>query len=129
MTRNHGFTLIELMIVVAIVAILAGIAMPLMNDYINRSRRAEAVGLMGEMQLRLERWRAENPSYDFTGAADEFGALPSSAYYTIALEEGDATSYTLKASARGAQTRDTECAAMTLAVDGNEETRSPATCW
>lgn len=129
MTRTGGFTLIEILIAVAIVGILAAISIPMMDDYVNRSRRAEAVGLMGEMQLRLERWRAENPSYDFSDSADEFGALPSSTYYTIALEEGDATSYTLKATARGAQVRDSECAAMTLAVDGNTETRTPADCW
>ncbi len=50
MNKNHGFTLIELMIVVAIIAILAAIAIPQYNDYTARAQMAEAVSLLGGLK-------------------------------------------------------------------------------
>lgn len=54
-----GFTLIELMITVAIVAILSAIAYPSYQEYVLRTRRVEAMDLLGEAAARQERWRAK----------------------------------------------------------------------
>ena len=62
-SKLHGFTLIELMITVAVVAILSAIAYPSYQEYVLRSRRVEAQSLLGEAAARQERWRAQNGGY------------------------------------------------------------------
>ena len=75
MRREVGFTLIELMIVVAVVAILALIALPMYSEQMRKGKRAEAAQALGDMQLRQESWRADHPTYgvldDLTGSAGE----------------------------------------------------------
>lgn len=60
---SNGFTLIELMIVIAIVGVLAAIALPAYQDYAKKARRADAMGGLLNIQLSLEKWRANNASY------------------------------------------------------------------
>lgn len=131
--KTLGFTLVEVMIVAAIIAILAAIAFPLLNGYMERARRAEAVQLLGEMQLRMERWRADNPSYDFSDNAAAFGALPTATYYQVEVVEADVSSYTLEATGIGAQANDSECATMIIVMENGVETRKPSAdesrCW
>ena len=92
--RQKGFTLIELMIVVGVIAILAAIAVPNFLEQSRKGRRAEAVRAVGDLQLALERWRAENPTYDCPTTACP---LPTSSYYDIALTGPTATAYTITA--------------------------------
>lgn len=61
--QQHGFSLIELMLAVAIIAILAAIAIPNYQDYITRSKRAEGMALLQEMSARQERFYAQNNRY------------------------------------------------------------------
>ncbi|MDP3138257.1 MAG: type IV pilin protein [Burkholderiaceae bacterium] len=62
--RNRGFTLIELMIVVAIMAILAAVAIPTYRDYIAKSRRAEARGQLLEVVQFMQRFYSQNDRFD-----------------------------------------------------------------
>ncbi|RZL01524.1 MAG: type IV pilin protein [Rubrivivax sp.] len=62
-SRHHGFTLIELMVVVAIVGILAAIAYPSYTQYVQRSRRAEAQTVLMEAAQYMQRFYAANNSY------------------------------------------------------------------
>ena len=101
-----GFTLIELMIVVAIIAILAAIAVPLYSDHVDRTRRADAqVGLM-DLAQQLERCFTRFNSYSADGCPSGTVDSPDG-FYTISIDAGT-TAYVLTASPRadGPQTRD-----------------------
>lgn len=97
--NSRGFTLIELMIVVIVVSILAAIAIPSYLEQSRKGRRADAVRAVGDLQLALERWRAENPSYaDCTACGSgTYPTVPTSPYYTIGITGANATSYTITA--------------------------------
>jgi len=123
-----GFTLIELMVVVAIVAIIASIALPSYNEQVRKSRRSDAIGGLGQLQLALERWRAENPCYGQSGVGGcptfaESGTYPSvpnatqSPYYTVAIASATANGYSITATPRSgtAQAGD-RCGAYTFTV-------------
>ncbi|MCB1635134.1 MAG: prepilin-type N-terminal cleavage/methylation domain-containing protein [Xanthomonadales bacterium] len=124
MNHRHetGFTLIELMIVVAVVAILLMVAVPAFNDQVRSSRRAEAMNALESMALRQEQWRANNPRY---GTLAEIPAGVSQ-YYAFTIEEATAANFRMRATAIGAQVADTNCAF--LEID-RARTRIPADCW
>ena len=100
MSRQQGFTLIELMIVVVVIAVLAAIAIPNYLEQSRKGRRAEAVRATGEFQLGLERWRAENPTYgDCPSGVTCSGTRPSppiSDYYTFVPVTATATGYSFR---------------------------------
>lgn len=134
--KIRGFTLIELMVVVAVVAILMAIAVPAFTSQMRKSRRAEAMSALSDLQLRQERWRSNHTLYMGTDsvAADvtAFGTLPISAFYTITFDStAAATGFTVKAVAKGAQISDTPCATMRMAVAAGAVTKTPTSnrCW
>ena len=63
MKKNSGFTLIELMIVVAVIGVLAAIAIPNYNEYVVRSRITEALSALSQMATKLEQHFQDNRSY------------------------------------------------------------------
>lgn len=63
MRRARGFTLIELMVTVAIVAILAAVALPSYTNYVQRGKITEAYSSLSELRLRAEKWFADNRTY------------------------------------------------------------------
>jgi type IV pilus assembly protein PilE len=126
--RNSGFTLIELMVVVAVVAILAAIALPSFNEQMRKSRRAEAVAEMGQVQLGLERWRADNASYAISAGNGQHPLAAgtwTSDHYSFSFS-GDGTGYTLTADGTGAQSGD-RCGQLT-ATASQEPTWATASC-
>lgn len=80
--KSAGFTLIELMIVVAVVAILASIALPAYQDSVRKSRRADVMTKLLNIQLEEEKWRANNTKYAVTSASI---GNPASDYYTFSI--------------------------------------------
>jgi len=121
---SRGFTLIELMIVVAIVGILAMIAYPSYLDSIRKSRRADAVAALGAGQLAQEKYRANNTTY---GTAAQIGLAANSpdSYYAMTVSGTSATAYTITATGQNGQNLDTGCTVITV----NEASIfSPAVC-
>jgi type IV pilus assembly protein PilE len=121
---RRGFTLIELMVVVAIVAILAAIAIPSYNEQVRKSRRAEAASELARLHMAQERWRADRPTYGTLAQIGGVATMPNG-YYTISVATpggncasgvaaSNANSFSITATAAGAQLSDTRCATMTL---------------
>jgi type IV pilus assembly protein PilE len=73
-SRGRGFTLIEVMIVVAIVGILAAIALPSYNDYIRRGQIQEAFGFLSDFRAKMEQYYQDNRNY---GSASECASDPT----------------------------------------------------
>lgn len=124
--RQSGFTLIELMITVAIVGILAAIAYPSYQKYVLSSRRAEAQSEMLKIQLGMEKWRANNNAYS-SDLSVNTGFTGNTAYYTYSITNASASTYTINAAAQGSQTRDAGCTALTLDQSGAKTPSSG--CW
>ena len=115
MTKKNyaGFTLIELMIVVAIVAILAAIAFPSYARYVEQARRADAKSALMDAAQRLERCYTQTNTYVGCTVA----ATSPDGYYTITAPTQTATAFTLSAAPTGVQT-DSPCGTYTLDSDG-----------
>lgn len=121
--KLQGMTLIELMIVVAIIGIIGSIAYPLYTDYIREARRADAISQLLTLQMAQEEYRLRNISYA------EIADLPvtvSSEFYTFSTSNIAAETYTVTATATGAQAGDSACASMSL---NHNDQRTPAQCW
>lgn len=94
--RHAGFTLIELMITVAVVGILAAVALPAYNDYVRRSKLAEAHSQLADLRVKMEQWFQDNRSY-LNGAACGAavpGAAQSIKFFTFTCPGPTATTYT-----------------------------------
>lgn len=113
-----GFTLIELMIAVAIVTLLAIVALPSYQESVRKSRRSEAINAIAVVQQAQERARGNFPNYcpNLTSAPTpttcglSTSATTVNGRYTLELDPPpDANSYTLTATAQGAQADDTRC--------------------
>lgn len=133
-TKPCGFTLIELMIVVAIIAILASIAYPAYDRYVTRAQRADAHDALMQIQLAQERWRANNPEYtEDLGAATAPEVSADGIYdLDVTLGGNPGSSYiataTPRAGTRQAR-RDGDCPEIRLVVTGGASQREPEACW
>lgn len=128
--RQRGFTLIELVVTMAIVAILTAIAIPSYTAYIMRSNRSEARAQLLEIATWMERWRTERGRYDnpasagnpppmppFPIAYTQSPPPPSAAKYNIVVATPTAVGYTITATATGMMTGDI-CTTLTINETG-----------
>jgi len=104
MRMQKGFTLVELMIVVAIIGILASVAMPAYNGYVLRSKLTEAITELAAMRVKLEQYYQDNRTYAGACAAGTVAPLPSGTrYFTYTCPTLTASAFTATATGIDAQ--------------------------
>lgn len=136
--RTQGVTLIELMVVVALLAIIASIAVPNYRSYMLRSHRADATAELLRVRTAQEKFFLQNNQYaddaQLTVAPPAGLGLNSASehgFYTVVLDRTSPTTYVVTATATGGQTDDAQCQTYTINEAG---VRSSApygitTCW
>lgn len=118
----RAMSLIELMLVVVIIGIIASLILPSFKQQIMISRRGDGISQLLQLKIQQESFRIENNSY----ASSEQLTLPSSEYYTFSVSDESATTYSLKATAKGSQLEDKSCKVLSLDQSMN---KTPIDCF
>jgi type IV pilus assembly protein PilE len=102
MKKKNGFSLIELMMVVAIVGVLASIALPSYTDYILRSKITEGISSLASMRVKMEQYFQDNRTYDGACVAGTIAAKPTNLQnFTISCTNLTDTTYAITATGLG----------------------------
>lgn len=116
----RGFTLIELMISIVVLAIIVAVALPSYQSATRKSRRGEAISALAALQQAQERYRSGSPSY--ASALSDVSAPSTTApggYYTLSIASSTATGYVITADGTGSTQRaDGDCAKLSIEVTG-----------
>ncbi len=125
-----GFTLVELMIVVAVIAILSAIVYPNYREYVVKARRTAAAGCLQQHAQTMERFHTTNLTYVGAPAPT---CPDMTDFYTVSFQGGAATAraYTLQAVPTSSQ-KDTKCGTLTINAQGVRTESGTATateCW
>lgn len=133
-----GFTLIELMITVVVVAILAAIAFPSYTKYVARGNRSEGQAMLNDAAARMERYSAQNNGYttDITKLGFSNPQLSPQKYYALTLStdstQTNSTKYKFLATPQNGQANnDTDCLILSIDETGLKTATGPlaTTCW
>jgi type IV pilus assembly protein PilE len=136
--RQAGFTLIELMIAVAVVGILASIAVPSYRDYLTRGKIPEATTALSNMRVQMEQYYQDNRNYGSTAAVCGVAAPAATSNFTYACNWGTGASnqsFTITATGSGSMNGfvysiDHAGARLTTQVPAGWGTAPPAiSCW
>jgi type IV pilus assembly protein PilE len=114
-TSARGFTLIEMLVAMAVAGILSSVAYPSFQGQIHKVRRSDVLVSMMQVQLAQERWRANGSSH---GSLAEVGVASTSpaGYYDLRVTSNHASGYEVLATATGTQARDSTCRHLRLNV-------------
>lgn len=115
--KSAGFTLIELMIVIAILGIVVAIALPSYQDSVSKSRRADAQGVLTSFANTMERYYTTNSTYAGAGASGGNTGAPTifsteapldgaTKYYDLTIVSSSSTSFVIQAAPKNGQSGD-----------------------
>lgn len=134
--RQKGFTLIEVLITVAIIGIIGGIAYPSYLDSLRKGFRTDATESLMRLAIAQEKFYIQNGTYTTEISAatglNNGSTESSNNYYTLKAEKGSSgdikTSFKLTATAKGSQAKDTYCAVFNIDSKG-QRTGTNTDCW
>lgn len=137
MNKAHGFTLIELMVTVTIVAILAAVALPAYNDYVTRGRLTEATSTLADMRVKLEQYYQDNRTYVGACASGTVAPLPTGDYFVFSCPSANLTASTFTVQATGKTGSSTAGFTYTIDQSNTKQTTAlpsgwgttPVSCW
>jgi len=133
---KKGFTLIELMIILVIVAILVALAIPSFQDTLRKSRRSDAMNAIMDLQLAQERWRVNHTTYGTLAQLGLSNPMPSpDGHYNLTVTPfvPTGTQYAITATALSPQNKDS-CGNFTLTYNAGVITKTTSKgvasqCW
>jgi type IV pilus assembly protein PilE len=118
MNLHRGFSLVELMIVVAILAIVAAWGYSSYRDTVIKSRRSEGIAELLMIADKLERYYSDQGTYAGAGLGNSANTIHASssknAYYNFSITTASAVQFTITATPQGGQADDSRCGTFTL---------------
>lgn len=128
--KSSGFTLIELMITVAVVVILSAIAIPLYSSFVQKSARSDAMSALMDLRLQQETYRLKHPNYAVTLSSIDVDSTTPNGKYTVSITAAGVATFTAQAAPQGSQAGD-DCGTYAINQDGPDNTGSyaSASCW
>lgn len=145
--RSFGFTLIELMVVIAIVALLVMVAIPAYDGYVRKTQRSIGKAELMSVMARQEQFFVNNKQYattltdlGYTASpyainrdGDEVAVTAASRIYQIAISDATVAAFTLQAIPQGSQAKDTQCGTLQITSVGVksivDSSGSVSDCW
>lgn len=145
MKKQHGYNLVELMVVVAIIGIIAAFAYPSYTEQVRKSRRADCSGALTSLGNSMERYFTVNSTYLEAADGGKDTGEPAvyatqcpvdggTATYNLTISAATASTYTVQAAPTGAQAKD-KCGTLTLTntgkkgITGAAAGLTPQDCW
>ena len=130
MRMQKGFTLIELMVVVAIVAILAAVGFPAYTDYVTRGKLMDATSGLSDGKVKMEQYYQDHPAAGYANATCPSAACPAATkYFTFGLSNLAKDTFTLTATGSGNLSAYSYTINETSAKTSNTPWGNGATCW
>ena len=130
MKLARGFTLVELLIVVAIIGVIAAIAVPQYGDYVVRSKLTEATATLSEHRVKMEQYFQDNRTYVSACATGSIAATPTGRYFTYSCDLPAApTATTFTITATGIAAQGTDGFVFTIDQANNRGTTTVKTGW
>ena len=130
--KTHGFTLIELMIVIAILSIIVAVGYPSYMEHVKKSRRDEGMGQLLELADRMERAYSDRGTYP-TNISEVYVATTDGGFYTLSIVSANNISFTVNAAPTSLGQQDADkCETFTLTSLGEKSITGSvpnSQCW